>query len=102
MVRLSFVSHKFLLNSVKEEILSDFKDMILEAISAKLSSYENTQADYSINTKARDCYKKKNEKKILKKLEVEQKQEVSLPEKSEDSLTPKKKTHTQSHIYESI
>lgn len=36
--------------------------MILEAISAKLASYEQTQANYTINTSPRECYKSKNEK----------------------------------------
>lgn len=56
LVRLKFVSHTVLINAVKEDILGPFKDMILEAISAKLSVYENTNTDYSITLQPRDCY----------------------------------------------
>lgn len=59
-----------MLDSVKEPVLNPFKDMILEAISAKLSTYEHTTAQYSINVNPRECYKSKNEK--VKKIEKEE------------------------------
>ena len=53
---MSYVSHNKLIESVKEEILNDFKDLLLEAISAKLSTYEKSNANYTINTKSRISY----------------------------------------------
>lgn len=60
MVRLSYVSHTVLLESVRDPILSPFKDLILEAISAKLASYESVTANYSIPLQPRDSYSHKN------------------------------------------
>jgi len=46
--------------------------MILEAISAKLSSYENTNTNYSIKLNPRTCYKRKNPpKQFVQKLTSE-------------------------------
>lgn len=56
LIRLKFVSHTTLIEAVREPVLEPFKDMILEAISAKLSAYENTNANYSISLQPRDCY----------------------------------------------
>lgn len=56
LIRLKFVSHTTLIEAVREVVLEPFKDMILEAISAKLSAYENTNASYSISLQPRDCY----------------------------------------------
>lgn len=58
LVRLSFVSHSVLLESVRDPLLSPFKDLLLEAISAKLASYESVAASYSIPLKPRDSYNK--------------------------------------------
>jgi YhcH/YjgK/YiaL family protein len=56
LIRLKFVSHTTLIEAVREPVLEPFKDMILEAISAKLSAYENTNTNYSISLQPRDCY----------------------------------------------
>ena len=59
LVRLSYVTHHVLMESVREKILDDFKDLILEAISAKLSQHEDSNTNYSIILKPRNSYDKK-------------------------------------------
>lgn len=92
LVRLKFVSHGALINAVKEDILGPFKDMILEAISAKLAVYENTNTNYSITLQPRDCYSDEKLKtagdlnKLFKTLPQE-------PVKQESNQIPKNQTY---------
>jgi hypothetical protein len=55
-VRLSFVSHSYLIKVTKLPLLSEFMDLILEAMSVKLSQFEPSNADYSINSRPRNRY----------------------------------------------
>ena len=55
-VRLSYVTHPFLVKITKEPILIEFMDLILEAMSMKLSLFEASNMDYSINSKPRNRY----------------------------------------------
>ena len=52
------MTHHTLMESVREKIIDDFKDLILEAISAKLSRHEDSNTDYSIILKPRMSYDK--------------------------------------------
>lgn len=55
-VRLSFVSHSYLIQVTREEILQSFTDLILEAMSLKLSKFETSNTDYTINCFPRDPF----------------------------------------------
>ena len=55
-VRLSFVSHSYLIQVTREKILQEFTDLILEAMSLKLSKFENSNTDYTINCQPRNAY----------------------------------------------
>jgi hypothetical protein len=55
-VRLSFVSHSYLISVTKLPILKEFIDLILEAMSLKLSRFEPSEAKYSINSTPRNKY----------------------------------------------
>jgi hypothetical protein len=55
-VRLSFVSHSYLIQVTREKILQEFTDLILEAMSLKLSKFETSGTDYTINCQPRNKY----------------------------------------------
>lgn len=55
-IRFSFVSHSYLFEVSKESILSQFTDLILQGISHKLSKYEDSNIEYSINCEPRNIY----------------------------------------------
>jgi hypothetical protein len=55
-VRLSFVSHSYLIQVTREKILQEFTDLILEAMSLKLSKFENSNTDYTINNQPRNAF----------------------------------------------
>lgn len=103
LVRLSYVSHQFLIQAVKEQIIGPFHDIILEAISAKLSSYETANTNYSILLQPRECYAEKKHKNKLKKI----KKPPQTPEKQQNSeksliLQTPTKTEDKFKDYESI
>ncbi len=93
LVRLPFVSHHTLIKAVKEDIISPFKDMILEAVSAKLSTYEKADTNYSIILQPRECYSESKGKKILNKYKDQPKledfEERRGHEYKRDNLSPK-------------
>lgn len=55
-VRFSYVSHSYLIQVTKEPVLRGFQDLILEAMSMKLSKFEISDAEYTINCKPRNIY----------------------------------------------
>lgn len=55
-VRLSFVSHSYLIQVTREQILQNFTDLILEAMSLKLSKFEMSNTDYTINCAPRNPF----------------------------------------------
>ena len=83
LVRLSFVSHGVLLQQVRDPLLEQFKDLMLEAISAKLASYESVTADYSISLQPRDSYSKPNKNVMAPVKNVEPEVENLSPPVSE-------------------
>lgn len=55
-VRLSYVSHSYLIQVTREKILQEFTDLILEAMSLKLSKFETSGTDYTIDCTPRNKY----------------------------------------------
>ena len=106
MIRLKFVSHKTLIDAVREPVVEPFKDIILEAISAKLSAYENPDADYSITLQPRDCYSEEklkamgNTKNFAKTSQVEQVKPFSERMAKTDTIAPRTEPLHQSNVKE--
>ena len=105
LVRLPYVTHQFLFQAVKEQIIAPFHDIILEAISAKLSSYETANTNYSILLQPRECYA---EKKYKKKINQIIKPKMKKEDKDQDQylesqvLKTPKKSEEKFKDYESI
>ena len=55
--RLSYIEHELLLKASNVSALLDFKNLFIEAISAKLNNYENATHNYSINLNPRESYR---------------------------------------------
>ena len=54
LLRLTHITHDALIKATNMEIFADFKDIFIESLSAKLSTYENSQIEkYSINVAPR-------------------------------------------------
>ena len=55
-LRFKFISHEKIMRESKHPLLVDFRDILLEGLSAKLKNFEPNSLIYSINTKPRDHY----------------------------------------------
>ena len=52
-LRYKYMSHPEILKATKLEIMAPFKDILLEALSVKLKSYEDVQNEYTIKSDPR-------------------------------------------------
>lgn len=77
--RLSHVEHETLLKASRIISIAEFRNIFIEAISAKLQNYENASKNYIINLNVRDSYKE-----LKGMMKEENDNQISIPQISQN------------------